>query len=186
MKSFTPKLVVDNKNKDLVRDLSQFFYVKNSKISAENLEKLSEHFNTSIEKKVHPWGFEKNLDDQLKGADRVHFLYLYYLIYINAVHEDIFYGLLNDGCDGSYAKLFRRDEQNNPLALQVFKYNILGFNLINGSKEEPIKELEEFAEYTFDEAMFNTKSDNLPLLLKAWKACQEKFLLEDKEKLKAH
>ena len=80
--------------------------------------------------------FEKNLDDQLKGADRVHFLYLYYLIYINAVHEDIFYGLLNDGCDGSYAKLFRRDEQNNPLALQVFKYNILGFKKIEGLKNE--------------------------------------------------
>ena len=43
-------------------------------------------------------------------------------------------------------------------------------------KVEPIKELEEFAEYTFDEAMFNTKSDNLPLLLKAWKAYQEKVL----------
>ena len=139
MKSFTPKLVVDNKNKDIIRDLSQFFYVKNSNITAENLEKLSEHFNTSIEKKVHPWSFEKNLDDQLKGADRVHFLYLYYLIYINAVHEDIFYGLLNDGCDGSYAKLFRRDEQNNPLALQVFKYNILGFNLINGSKINKVR-----------------------------------------------
>jgi len=26
--------------------------------------------------------------------------------------------------------------------------------------------------------MFNTKSDNLPLLLKAWKACEEKILLE--------
>ena len=139
MKSFTPKLVVDNKDKDIIRDLSQFFYVKNSNITAENLEKLSEHFNTSIEKKVHPWSFEKNLDDQLKGADRVHFLYLYYLIYINAVHEDIFYGLLNDGCDGSYAKLFRRDEQNNPLALQVFKYNILGFNLINGSKINKVR-----------------------------------------------
>ena len=139
MESFTPKLVVDNKNKDLVRDLSQFFYVKNSNITAENLEKLSEHFNTSIEKKVHPWSFEKNLDDQLKGADRVHFLYLYYLIYINAVHEDIFYGLLNDGCDGSYAELFRRDEENNSLALQVLKYNILGFNLINGSKINKVR-----------------------------------------------
>jgi len=56
------------------------------------------------------------------------------LIYINAVHEDIFYGLLNDGCDGSYAKLFRRDEQNNPLALQVLKYKILGFYKIDCSK----------------------------------------------------
>ena len=58
----------------------------------------------------------------------------------------------------------------------MFKYNILGFNLINGSKEEPIKELKEVVSDSFDEAMFNTKSDNLPLLLKAWKAYQEKVL----------
>ena len=68
----------------------------------------------------------------------------------------------------------------------MLKYEVLGFNLINGSKEEPIKELKEVVSDSFDEAMFNTKSDNLPLLLKAWKACQEKFLLEDKEKLKVH
>ena len=136
MKSFTPKLVVNNKNKDLVRDLSQFFYVKNSKISAENLEKLSDHFNTSIEKKVHPWNFEKNLDDQLKGADRVHFLYLYYLMYINEVHMDIFHELLYDICDGNYVELFKRDEVINSKALQVLKYNVLGFYKIDGSKNK--------------------------------------------------
>jgi len=130
MGSFTPKLVVDNKNKDQIRDLSQFFYVKNSKITAENLKKLAEHFNTSIEKKVHPWNFEKNLDDQLKGADRVHFLYLYYLMYINEVHEDTFYGLLHDGCDGNYVELLK----SNSSALQVLKYNILGFKKIDCSK----------------------------------------------------
>ena len=67
MKSSTLKLVVDNKNKDIIRDLSQFFYVKNSKITAENLKKLSEHFNTSIEKKVHPWCFEKTTDLKLSA-----------------------------------------------------------------------------------------------------------------------
>ena len=42
MNKFPPlKLVVDNKDKDIIRDLSQFFYVKNSKITAENLEILS-------------------------------------------------------------------------------------------------------------------------------------------------
>ena len=130
----TLKLVVDNK--DPIRDLSQFFYVKNSKISAENLKKLSEHFNTSLEKKVHPWDFEKNLDGQLKDTDRVHFLYLYYLMYINEFHKDIFYELLYDVCDGSYVKLFRRDEEINLKALQVFKYNVLGFYKIEGSKNE--------------------------------------------------
>ena len=128
----TLKLVVDNK--DPIGDLSQFFYVKNSKISAENLKKLSEHFNTSLEKKVHPWGFEKNLDDQLKGSDRVHFLYLYYLMYINEAHKDIFDELLYDVCDGSYVELFSRDEEINLKALQVFKYNVLGFYKIDCSK----------------------------------------------------
>ncbi len=128
----TLKLVVDNK--DPIGDLSQFFYVKNSKISAENLKKLSEHFNTSVEKKVHPWNFEKNLDEQLKDADRVHFLYLYYLMYINEAHKDIFDELLYDVCDGSYVELFSRDEEINLKALQVFKYNVLGFYKIDCSK----------------------------------------------------
>tara|TARA_Y100000034_G_C6825233_1_gene372007 strand:- start:710 stop:1105 length:396 start_codon:yes stop_codon:yes gene_type:complete len=129
MNSSTLSLAIDNENFDNMLD---FFYIKNSKISAENLKKLSEHFNTSLEKKVHPWSFEKNLDDQLKGADRVHFLYLYYLMYINEFHKDIFYELLDDVCDGSYVELFKRDEEINPKALQVFKYNVLGFYKIEG------------------------------------------------------
>ena len=130
----TLKLVVDNK--DPIGDLSQFFYVKNSKISAANLKKLADHFNTSVEKKIHPWNFEKNLDDQLKGADRVHFIYLYYLMYINEVHMDIFHELLYDICDGNYVELFKRDEVINSKALQVLKYNVLGFYKIEGSKNE--------------------------------------------------
>jgi len=58
-------------------------------------------------------------------------------------------------------------------ALRLLKYDTLGFNLINGSKE--------VVSDSFDEAMFNTKSDTLPLLLKAWKAYEEKALLEKKK-----
>jgi hypothetical protein len=68
----------------------------------------------------------------------------------------------------------------------LLKYDTLGFNLINGSKEEPIKELKEVVSDSFNEAMFNSKSDNLSLLLKAWKAFEDKVLLEKKKKLKVH
>ena len=47
---------------------------------------------------------------------------------------DIFHELLYDICDGNYVELFRRDEQNNSLALQVLKYKILGFYKIDCSK----------------------------------------------------
>jgi hypothetical protein len=68
----------------------------------------------------------------------------------------------------------------------LLKYDTLGFKLINGSKEEPIKELKEVVSDSFNEAMFNSKSDNLPLLLKAWKAYEEKALLESESKLTIH
>ena len=69
--------------------------------------------------------------------------------------------------------MIEREDKINKECLRILKYEVLGFNLINGSKEEkeaePIKELEEFAEDTFDEAMHNFKSD-IPLLLEVWKA----------------
>jgi len=61
-------------------------------------------------------------------------LYLYYLMYINEVHMDIFHELLYDICDGNYVELFKRDEVINSKALQVLKYNVLGFYKIDCSK----------------------------------------------------
>ena len=50
---------------------------------------------------------------------------------------------------------------------------------------EHIKEFKEVISDKFDEEMHNFKSD-IPLLLKAWKAYEEKVLLEEKDKLKVH
>jgi len=76
------------------------------------------------------------------------------------------------------------NDENFKEALRLLKYEVLGFNIINGSKEkkkeEPVKDLEEFARDIFDAEGLNSKPDILPLLLKEWKAYQEK------EKLKVH
>ena len=60
-----------------------------------------------------------------------------------------------------------------------------GFSSVNtmGMKPATLKELEEFARDIFDAEGLNSKPDILPLLLKEWKAYEEKLLLEEKEKL---
>ena len=153
-------------------------------ISEEYRNELKIHLIESIENKVHPWDFEKNLDFELKEPDRTYYLYMYYLTYIDIHEQDLFDKFTKFWFENNLDDTTKSDDEINNEALRLLKYDTLGFNLINGSKEEPIKELKEVVSDSFDEAMFNTKSDNLPLLLKAWKACQEKFLLEEKEKLK--
>ena len=152
-------------------------------ISEEYRNELKIHLIESIENKVHPWDFEKNLDFKLKEPDKIYYLFMYYLMYIDIYEQDLFNKFTKLWYENNLDDTTKSDEEINNEALRLFKYEVLGFNLINGSKEEPIKELKEVVSDSFDEAMFNTKSDNLPLLLKAWKACQEKFLLEEKEKL---
>ena len=155
-------------------------------ISEEYRNELKNHLKESIEQKVHPWDFEKNLDFKLKESDKTYYLYMYYLTYIDIHENDLFDKFSKFWFENNLDDTTKSDEEINNEALRLFKYEVLGFNLINGSKEEPIKELKEVVTDSFDEAMFNTKSDNLPLLLKAWKAFEEKALLEKKKKLKAH
>ena len=155
-------------------------------ISEEYRSELKNHLKESLEQKVHPWDFEKNLDFKLKEPDQIYYLFMYCLMYIDIYEQDLFNKFTKLWYENNLDDTTKSDEEINNEALRLFKYEVLGFNLINGSKEEPIKELKEVVSDSFDEAMFNTKSDNLPLLLKAWRACQEKLLLEDKEKLKAH
>ena len=152
-------------------------------ISEEYRNELKIHLIESIENKVHPWDFEKNLDFKLKEPDQIYYLFMYCFMYIDIFEQDLFNKFTKLWYENNLDDTTKSDEEINNEALRLFKYEVLGFNLINGSKEEPIKELKEVVSDSFDEAMFNTKSDNLPLLLKAWKACQEKFLLEEKEKL---
>jgi hypothetical protein len=155
-------------------------------ISEEDRNELKNHLKESLENKVHPWDFEKNLDFKLKEPDKIYYLFMYYLMYIDIFEQDLFNKYTKLWYENNLDDTTKSDEEINNAALRLLKYDILGFNLINGSKEEPIKELKEVVSDSFNEAMFNTKSDTLPLLLKAWKACEEKFLLEEKKKLKLH
>ena len=182
-----PTLVVDNtKNQEGMSENAYFSTIEehftfDEDISEEYRNELKNHLKESIEQKVHPWDFEKNLDFKLKESDKTYYLYMYYLTYIDIHENDLFDKFSKLWFENNLDDTTKSDEEINNEALRLLKYDTLGFNLINGSKEEPIKELKEVVSDSFDEAMFNTKSDNLPLLLKAWKACQEKVLLKIKK-----
>ena len=150
-------------------------------ISEEYRNELKNHLKESIEQKVHPWDFEKNLDFKLKESDKTYYLYMYYLTYIDIHENDLFDKFSKIWFENNLDDTTKSDEEINNEALRLLKYDTLGFNLINGSKEEPIKELKEVVSDSFNEAMFNTKSDNLPLLLKAWKTYEEKVFLKIKK-----
>ena len=157
-------------------------------ISEEYRNELKIHLIESLENKVHPWDFEKNLDFKLKEPDKIYYLFMYYVMYIDIFEQDLFNKYTKLWYENNLDDTTKSDDEINNAALRLLKYDTLGFNLINGSKEEkkeePVKDLEEFARDIFDAEGLNSKPDILPLLLKEWKAYEEKFLLEDEKKLK--
>ena len=190
-----PTLVVDNtKNQDGMSENAYFSIMEehftfDEDISEEYRNELKNHLKESIEQKVHPWDFEKNLDFKLKESDKTYYLYMYYLTYIDIHENDLFDKFSKLWFENNLDDTTKSDEEINNEALRLLKYEVLGFKTINGSKEEkeePVKDLEEFARDIFDAEGLNSKPDILPLLLKEWKAYEEKFLLEEKEKLKVN
>ena len=169
-----PTLVVDNINNQEGMSENAYFstieehFTFDEDISEEYRNELKNHLKESIEQKVHPWDFEKNLDFKLKESDRTYYLYMYYLTYIDIHENDLFDKFTKLWFENNLDDTTKSDDEINNEALRLLKYEVLGFSLINGSKEEPIKELKEVVSDSSDEAMFNTKSDNLPLLLKVW------------------
>ena len=188
-----PTLVVDNtKNQDGMSENAYFSTIEehftfDEDISEEYRNELKNHLKESIEQKVHPWDFEKNLDFKLKESDKTYYLYMYYLTYIDIHENDLFDKFTKLWFENNLDDTTKSDEEINNEALRLLKYDTLGFNLINGSKEEVDhkKKFEEVISDKFDEETHNFKS-NIPLLLKAWKAFEEKALLEEKKKLKVH
>ena len=156
-------------------------------ISEEYRNELKNHLKESIEQKVHPWDFEKNLDFKLKESDQIYYLHMYYITYLDWYEHDLADKFMTFWFEINSGEAPDPNDENFKEALRLLKYEVLGFNLINGSKEEKegeyIKELKEVVSDSFDESIFNTKSDSYPLLLEAWKAYEEKLLLEEKEKL---
>ena len=167
------KLIVDNGDKNKEIYLGKYLTLEETKISDENFEKLKDYFKESIKKKVHPWDFEKNLDNQLKGADLTYFLYLYYIRYLDC-HDHCSLSRFNEFFfENDLDEMIMRNDKKNKESLRILKYHTLGFILINGSKDE-VERKKEFEKIVYND-WIGTESDNLALLFKAWDEYQKKF-----------
>ena len=58
-------------------------------LSEEDINELKNHFRKSLENKVHPLDFEKNLDFKLKESDQIYYLYMYYATYLDWHEHDL-------------------------------------------------------------------------------------------------
>ena len=166
------KLIVDNGDKNKEIYLGKYLTLEETKISDENFEKLKDHFKESIKKKVHPWDFEKNLDNQLKGTDLTYFLYLYYIRYLDCYDHCSLSKFNEFFFENDLDEMIMRNDKKNKESLRILKYHTLGFILINGSKDE-VERKKEF-EKIVDNDWIGTESDNLALLFKAWDEYQKK------------
>jgi hypothetical protein len=68
-------------------------------------------------------------------------------MYIDIFEQDLFNKYTKLWYENNLDDTTKSDDEINNAALRLLKYEVLGFNLINGSKEkkegEPIKKLEE-------------------------------------------
>ena len=108
-------------------------------ISEEYRSELKNHLKESLEQKVHPWDFEKNLDFKLKEPDQIYYLFMYCLMYIDIYEQDLFNKYTKLWYENNLDDTTKSDEEINNEALRLFKYEVLGFNLINGSKINKVR-----------------------------------------------
>ena len=177
-----PTLVVDNtKNKqemskdDYFSSIEKHFLPEcfDEDISEEDGNQLFNHFRESIEKKVHPWNFEKNLDFNLIESDRIYYLLTYYMTYLDCYDQALLDEFKEFWFGNNHDLWTEGDVKINKQALRILKYNTLGFKLINGSKDE-VERKKEFEKIT-DNDWVGAKSDNLALLFKAWDEYIQKY-----------
>ena len=176
-----PALVVDNtQNKQEMSEDDYFSSIEkhfssetfDEDISEEDIKELKSHFRESIKNKVHPWNFEKNLDFSLTEADRIYYLYTYYITYLDWYERDLGDMFMTFWLENNSGEAPDPNDKNFKEALRILKYHTLGFILINGSKDE-VERKKEF-EKIVDNDWIGTESDNLALLFKAWDEYQKK------------
>ncbi len=102
-------------------------------ISEEYRNELKIHLIESLENKVHPWDFEKNLDFKLKEPDKIYYLFMYYLMYIDIFEQDLFNKYTKLWYENNLDDTTKSDDEINNAALRLLKYEVLGFSLINGT-----------------------------------------------------
>ena len=108
-------------------------------ISEEYRNELKIHLIESLENKVHPWDFEKNLDFKLKEPDKIYYLFMYYLMYIDIFEQDLFNKFIKFWYENNLDDTTKSDDEINNEALRLLKYEVLGFSLINGSKINKVR-----------------------------------------------
>ena len=177
-----PTLVVDNtKNKQEMSKDEYFASIEKNfssesfdeDISGEDRNQLFNHFRESIEQKIHPWNFEKNLDFNLTEADQIYYLLTYYMTYLDCYDQALLDEFKEFWFGNNHDLWTEGDVKINKQALRILKYNTLGFKLINGSKDE-VERKKEFEKIT-DNDWVGAKSDNLALLFKAWDEYIQKY-----------
>ena len=99
-------------------------------ISEEYRNELKNHLKESIEQKVHPWDFEKNLDFKLKEPDQIYYLFMYCLMYLDIYEQDLLNKFTKLWYENNLDDTTKSDDEINNAALRLLKYDILGFNLI--------------------------------------------------------
>jgi len=99
-------------------------------ISEEYRSELKNHLKESLEQKVHPWDFEKNLDFKLKEPDQIYYLFMYCLMYVDIYEQDLLNKFTKLWYENNLDDTTKSDEEINNEALRLFKYEVLGFNLI--------------------------------------------------------
>ena len=139
-----PKLALVVNNTDKKSENDYFSYYKEcftfeEDISEEDRSELKNHLEESLENKVHPWDFEKNLDFKLKEPDKIYYLFMYCLMYIDIFEQDLFNKYTKLWYENNLDDTTKSDDEINNEALRLLKYEVLGFSLINGSKINKVR-----------------------------------------------
>ena len=94
-------------------------------LSEEDINELKNHFRKSLENKVHPWDFEKNLDFKLKESDQIYYLYMYYATYLDWHEHDLLDKFMTFWFEIHSAEAPDPNDGNFKEALRLLKHEVL-------------------------------------------------------------
>ena len=94
-------------------------------ISEVDINELKNHFRKSIENKVHPWDFEKNLDFKLKESDQIYYLHMYYMTYLDWYEHDLADKFITSWLERNSSEAPNPNDKNIKEALRLLKHVVL-------------------------------------------------------------
>ena len=94
-------------------------------LSEEDINELKNHFRKSLENKVHPLDFEKNLDFKLEESDQNYYLYMYYATYLDWHEHDLLDKFMTFWFEIHSAEAPDPNDGNFKEALRLLKHEVL-------------------------------------------------------------